>query len=105
MNRFSLIFIALVGVSLLQGCSGNSALSGIDYNCPAPSKNQLDKNGYLMLENGITLECQVKNYTSRMSCIGVTDSAKTNGWMCSNGDRQILFIFDEDNVLKDRKSF
>lgn len=105
MKKFTLVFIILAGTFLLQGCSRSSAFSDIDYNCPSPSKDQLDKNGYLILKNGITLECQVKNYTSRMSCTGITDSADTNGWMCSNGDRQILFIFDENNVLEDRKIF
>lgn len=105
MKKYTLIFIILVGTSLLQGCSRSNALSGIDYNCPNPPKDQLDKNGYLILKNGITLECQVKNYTNRMSCTEITDSAKTNGWMCSNGDREILFIFDENNILKDQKIF
>ena len=38
-----------------------------------------------------------------MSCVGVTDSTGSDGWACNNGKSQILFIFDENNVLKSHK--
>lgn len=71
----------------------------VDRNCPSPSKSQLDKNGLLVVENGVTLKYQVKNYTHKMSCTGITDG-EDDGWACSSGAKQAVFLFDENEVLK-----
>lgn len=104
MNKVALVFIAFSGAVFLQGCARSVALGAIDYSCPSPSKNQVDKNGYLILKRGATLECQVKNYTSKMSCVGITGHENKNGWLCSNGSKKILFSFDDDGILEDYRS-
>jgi hypothetical protein len=104
MKKIALISLLLIEVLLLQSCSGFSALGSVDRNCPDPSKNQLNGNGYLILQNGVTLKCQVKNYTNRMPCIGITDSTGIDGWVCNNREKTILFIFDENEILKDMKT-
>ena len=91
--------LELITVSSLNG------LGKVDNNCPAPSKDQLNKNGYFVIQNGVTLKCQVKNYTNRMSCIGITDSTGADGLLCSNGEKQIIFLFDENQILKGSKIF
>lgn len=58
-----------------------------------------------MLQNGVTLKCQVKNYTNRMSCAAITDSTEVDGWICSNGEKRAVFTFDEKGVLKGAKFF
>ena len=108
MKKIALISLFLAGALSVHGCtliesgSALSEFSRIDRDCPFPSNDQLE-NGYLKLQDGVTLKCQVKNFTHTMSCVGVTDSTESDGWACSNGKSQILFIFDENNVLKSHK--
>jgi hypothetical protein len=110
MKKIALLPLLLVGALFAQGCAelsesfagplGVIAPSRVDRNCPAPSEDQLD-NRHLKLEDGVTLKCQVKNYTSNMPCSGITDSTGTDGWACNSGDgRSILFIFDEKGILQ-----
>lgn len=88
-----------VGILLLQGCSNTRILDDdIDRNCPTPSKDQLNENGFLMLQNGVTLKCQVKNYTSKMSCTEITDG-KEDGLLCNNGSKSSVFVFDKNGIL------
>jgi hypothetical protein len=115
MKKIVLISLLLINTLLIQGCSVNELLGvseldelerelvgrGVDHNCPTPSKDQLDENGYLMLQKGVTLKCQVKNYTNRMPCVGITDSTGVDGWVCNNREKTILFTFDENEILKD----
>jgi hypothetical protein len=103
-HLFSVAWL-LIGVFFLQSCANFSSFKKVDPNCPSPSKYQLDQNGNLMLQNGITLKCQVKNYTSKMSCVGVTDSTSADGLTCSNGKGQAVFLFDENGVLKNSRIF
>jgi hypothetical protein len=95
----------MIGAPLLQGCATPSALGKVDRNCPSASNEQLDKNGNLVLQNGVTLKCQVKNYTNKMSCVGITDSTNADGLVCDNGKRQAVFLFDENGILKSGKIF
>jgi len=69
-----------------------------------PSKDQLNENGFLVLQNGVTLKCQVKNYTSRMFCSGITDG-KEDGLVCKNGTNSSVFVFDENGILKTFKAY
>lgn len=105
MNKKSLLIPAFLslGVLLIQGCSSTNINSGIDNNCPYPSKEHV-VNGNLKPENGVTLKCQVKNFTSKMSCVEVTDG-EDEGLMCSNGSKQALFVFDKNDILKNFKIF
>lgn len=95
-------FLALGALSM-QGCSSPRTLGIVDHSCPAPSKDQLNKDGYLMLQNGITLKCQVKNNTSRMACFGAVDGTGDDAWFCDNGTRKSWFLFDEKGILKAHK--
>lgn len=92
----------LVGTALLQGCFTQRPLGVGDHNCPAPTKEQLDDKGFLKLQNGVTLKCQVKNFTNRMACQGITDGTD-DGLVCSNGSAQMVFVFDERGRLKASK--
>lgn len=92
----------LLGALLIQGCAGYGSDGRVDRNCPAPSKEQLSDDGYLMLQNGVTLKCQVKNNTSRLPCSGITDG-KDDGWVCKSGEKTIVFLFDEKGILKYHK--
>lgn len=85
--------------------SNSSASDAADYNCPIPSRAQLSKNGALILQNGVTLKCQVNNYTNKMSCLKITDSTGADGLVCSNGEKKIMFLFDENNILKGSRIF
>jgi hypothetical protein len=105
MKKTILVSLFIMSASVIQGCSSLSSSGKVDHNCPYPSKDQLGKDGYLMPKNGITLKCQVKNFTNRMSCAGITDSTGSDGWLCDNGKRQALFLFDENGILKDHKFF
>ena len=104
MQKITLISPFLIGFLLIQGCASHDELGKVDSNCPAPSKEQLNESGYLILQNGVTLKCQVKNYTNRMSCFGITDGTD-DGWVCNNGKKNIVFVFDENGILKTRKTY
>jgi len=104
-NNAQLISALLVlGTFLIQGCSSTGTLHTEDRNCPDPSQDQLNENGYLMLQNGVTLKCQVKNYTSKLSCTGITDG-KEDGWVCKSGTKNAVFVFDENGILKNAKTY
>jgi hypothetical protein len=96
--------LLILGTFLIQGCSSIGVLHTVDRNCPAPSQGQLNENGFLVLQNGVTLKCQVKNYTNKMSCTGITDG-KEDGWVCNNGTRNAAFVFDENGILKTFKTY
>lgn len=102
MKNLSLIASVLLGALLIQGCAGYGSYGRVDRNCPAPSKDQLNKDGLLMLQNGVTLKCQVKNNTSRLPCSGITDG-KDDGWICKNGEKDAVFLFDDKGILKYHK--
>jgi len=117
MKKIALLPLLLIGALLAQGCAelsehikesfagplGVFGPSRVDRNCPAPSEDQLE-NGYLKIQNGITLKCQVKNYTSNMPCTGITDSTGIDGWVCNTRNGGIiLFIFDENGIVEDMK--
>lgn len=106
MNKNALLISTLLTLStlLMQGCSSTRVLDSVDRNCPAPSKDQLNENGFLVLQNGVTLKCQVKNYTNKMSCTGITDG-KEDGWVCNNGTNNSVFVFDENGKLKNLKTY
>jgi hypothetical protein len=106
MKNKALLISALLtlGTLLIQGCSSTRVLSDGDRNCPAPSKAQLNENGFLILQNGVTLKCQIQNYTNRMSCTGITDG-NDDGWVCNNGTENSVFVFDENGVLKTFKTY
>jgi hypothetical protein len=106
MNKNALLISTLLTLSILlmQGCSSTRVLDSVDRNCPAPSRDQLNENGFLVLQNGVTLKCQVKNYTNKMSCTGITDG-KDDGWVCSNGTKRSIFVFDENGILKTFKIY
>jgi hypothetical protein len=40
-----------------------------------------------------------------MSCIGITDEEKSDGWLCESKDGKALFLFDENEVLKNYKTW
>jgi hypothetical protein len=103
MIKHKMLFTSLLITAglTIQGCASN-AIGKIDHNCPAPSQDQLNENGYLMLQNNVTLKCQVKNYTSRMTCQGITDG-KEESLICNNGSQNLMFVFDEKGVLKSFK--
>ncbi|EMR12598.1 hypothetical protein MPL1_09607 [Methylophaga lonarensis MPL] len=61
-------------------------------------------NGHLKPENGVTMKCQVQNFTNRMSCTGITDG-EDEGLLCSNGSRQAIFVFDKNDILKAYKIY
>lgn len=104
-NKALLISALLIlGTFLIQGCSTTDVLRTVDRNCPAPSQDQLNENGFLMLQTGVTLKCQVKNYTNKMSCTGITDG-KEDGWVCNNGTNNSVFVFDENGKLKNLKTY
>lgn len=94
----------MIGSLLIQGCLSTRINNNVDLNCPTPSKDQLNANGFLVLQNGITLKCQVKNYTNKMSCTGITDG-KDDGLICNNGTRSSVFVFDENGILKSFKTY
>jgi len=102
MKKSILFLLFLIGVSVMHGCSYMLPGWNIDRNCPTP-KDQVDEYGYLLLQKGVTLKCQVKNYTHRMDCIGVVDSAGVDGLICDSGKRKALFLFDENGILKDHR--
>jgi len=93
-----------LGPLLMQGCSSVRALDSVDRNCPAPSKDQLSGKGFLILQEGVTLKCQVKNYTHKMSCTGIIDG-NDEGWACNNGTKSSVFVFDENGILKTFKVY
>jgi len=102
MRKLTLIAPLLLGALLIQGCAGYGSNGRIDRSCPAPTKDQLSNDGYLMLQNGITLKCQVKNNTSRLPCSEVTDG-EDDAWVCGTGDKISVFLFDKKGILKYHK--
>lgn len=105
MNKQSLLISVLSSFSILltQGCSNTYIHNKIDHDCPYPSKEHLI-NGHLKPENGVTLKCQVKNFTNRMSCVEISDN-EDEGLMCSNGSNKALFVFDKNGILKNYKIY
>lgn len=100
MSKKALMISTSLTVALfVQGCSSTRLPDSVDSNCPAPAKDQINENGFLILRNGVTLKCQVKNYTNKMSCTGISDG-KDDGWACNNGTRSSVFLFDENGILK-----
>lgn len=69
-------------------------------NCPRPAEDQITKRGHLLMTPGVTLQCQVEQYTNRMSCTKITDSNGYDKWFCEGGDGKVIFLFDENGVLK-----
>ena len=102
LQKSLMIALLITAGMMMQSCASSRAIGKIDRNCPEPTQDQLNEAGYLMLQNGVTLKCQVKNYTSRMSCQGITDS-KDEGLICNNGSRNLVFVFDEHGILKSFK--
>jgi hypothetical protein len=103
-NRTLLISVLLTGTLLTQGCSTTRVHANVDRDCPAPTKDQLHENGMLKLQNEVTLKCQVKNFTNQMSCAGITDG-KDDAWVCDNGTKKSVFIFNEKGILKTSKFY
>ena len=105
MNKQSLLISVSLGLSVLltQGCSNTNVNSRIDHDCPYPSKEHLI-NGHLKPENGVTLKCQVKNFTNKMSCAEISDG-EDEGLMCSNGSKKALFVFDKNGILKNYRIY
>lgn len=107
MKKQSLLISMSLSLSVLlaQGCSNSNSNfnSKIDHDCPYPPKENLI-NGHLKPENGVTLKCQVKNFTNRMSCIEILDK-EDEGLLCSNGAKQALFVFDKNDILKNYKFY
>ena len=92
-----------LSVVLTQGCSNTSINSKIDHDCPYPPKENLI-NGHLKPVNGVTLKCQVKSFTNRMSCIEIMDE-EDEGLLCSNGAKKALFVFDKNDIFKNYKFY
>lgn len=105
MKKQSLLISMLLSLSVLlaQGCSNSNLNSKIDHDCPYPPKENLI-NGHLKPENGVTLKCQVKNFTNRISCIEIIDE-EDEGLFCSNGSKKALFVFDKNDILKNYKFY
>jgi hypothetical protein len=93
----------LISALVLASCSPASVWQ--DANCPAPAKDQIEPDGVLTVQKGVTLKCQIKQYSSRMSCTAVTDKEKFDGWLCDNGEKKALFLFDKNGVLTEAKIF
>ena len=93
-------------IMALQGCAGRKG-PGIDYDCPAPSKDQFNKNGALIMQDGVTLKCQAEKYIGKMSCDAVTDPKYAGGLVCEGGKDLIMFVFlfDENGILKGHRFF
>lgn len=106
MKKLALISPFLIGALLIQGCASHGALDKVGLNCPAPSQDQLDEMGFFMLQKGVTMKCQVMNYTKRSgkSCVETTDGTD-DGWVCDDWGKKIVFVFDENGKLKDRKTY
>jgi hypothetical protein len=98
MKKITLILLLLIGAPLMYGCQDLVTLAD---NCPFPSKDQ-SKDGFLLLQNGITLKCQIKKYTP-MPCVDVRDSDGTEVLVCRQGKRHVLLTFDEKGILKGSK--
>jgi hypothetical protein len=96
---FPKIGLVLAFIGFAYGCSFPEAPRAIDTNCPALKETQFTSSGWLRLENGVTLKCQVKNATNRMTCKDIA-FADGDGMICSNGQNTLLFLFDENGVLK-----
>ena len=90
MNKLLYLFIIAL---VLSSCSTVSVVK--DANCPDPPK---DKDGYVLIERGVTLKCQIKQASDRMSCIAWTKEG-SDGWICDNGEKIAMFFFDENEVL------
>ncbi|MCL2075405.1 MAG: hypothetical protein FWH15_02990 [Betaproteobacteria bacterium] len=95
MKKTILISSIVISASLLQGCS--ELITLVD-NCPIPSKDQA-QDEFLLLQDGITLKCQIKKYTLT-PCIDIRDSEGTEGLVCRDGERQVLLLFDDKGILK-----
>ena len=102
------IMAILISPLLLQGCSTFDKHYGVNWGngfCPVPSANEKEASGYLKIQEGKTLKCQLRPYVSNMACQGITDETNVDGVICQNGEgKGILFIFDDKGVLKGHKS-
>ena len=99
----SILFLLIIGA--LHGCAGIKG-SQID-DCPTPSKDQFNKNGALIMQDGVTLKCQAEKYIGKMSCEAVTNPKYGGGLVCEGGKDLIMFVFlfDENGILKGHKFF
>jgi hypothetical protein len=104
MKKAFLVSLCLASTSLLHGCL--SAPAKWDDSCPVPQKDQVE-NGYLKIQAGVTLKCQIRKYLSNWSCVGVKDSegSTDEGLVCGNGKQQAMFLFDENEILKSHKFY
>lgn len=98
-----IVFISLtISMMFLQGCSTPPKHQGINWgdgDCPAITSDQLNK-GYLILQDGKTLKCQIKPYVSNMACQGITDDTNADAVLCQNANgSQGIFLFDSKGVL------
>lgn len=100
-NKINSILWLICGVLMLQGCVSHGR--SIDHSCPQATGSQLNKNGYLMLQDGVTLECQVRNYTNRMACQEITDGEDL-GLVCDNGTSSAVFVF-RDGIMQTHKVY
>lgn len=105
MRRY--IIAILISPLLLQGCSVFDKHHGVNWgegSCPVPSANEKDASGRLKIEDDKTLKCQIRPYVSNMACQGITDKTNADGVICQNGEgKGMLFIFDEQGLLKEHK--
>ncbi|MDR2189067.1 MAG: hypothetical protein LBE62_13660 [Azonexus sp.] len=96
MKKIALLFVFLLSL----GCAGVAPI--VDVNCPEPPKD-LARDGRLILKNGVTLKCQVRNYSNRMSCIETRFSDGTTGLICNDGNKEGMLFFDKNDVLTEQK--
>lgn len=94
--------------TLLSGCSAFDNNHGINWGsgtCPEPSTDDIAASGHLKIMDGRTLKCQLRPYVSKMACQGITDSTNADGIVCQDASgKGMLFIFDDNGVLKGHKS-
>ena len=107
MNRIALAIICaeILGLSACSFTGNhlkNNRLFGVTADCREPAKDQLE-NGYLTLQDGKTLKCQLGHYVSNMDCDGIVDKNGKNLILCKGRDGTAAFLFDEQNVLISHK--
>lgn len=100
--------MAILITPLLSGCFAFDKHHGVNWgdgSCPVPSVKEKDASGYLKIQDGKTLKCQLRPYVSNMVCQGITDETNVDGVICQNGEgKGMLFIFNDNGVLKRHKS-
>lgn len=93
------LLLATGAIACISGCAALNQKPMWGPHCSEPEHKQ----GYLVLEKGKTHKCHVLAYSR--NCRAITDHTSGNGLVCSYAQGTTLYLFNEQDVLQNHRTF